>query len=94
MILLAMVTLAFAAQTALEQGVASMRRGDYAGAEAALRKAVSEQPSNARALVMLGHALAYQQKLEEAEAPFRRACDLHSLPPISPARFSAGSTTP
>jgi Tfp pilus assembly protein PilF len=70
------VVLLTGGQTALERGAEAVRQGDYAAAEAALERALREQPGNAQAHKALGMAYSAQEKHLLAEAPFQRACTL------------------
>lgn len=52
------------------------RRKDWAAAEQACRRALREEPKNARAYELLGMIFAAQERFESAEEPLRRACEL------------------
>jgi Tfp pilus assembly protein PilF len=63
-------------QSALDRGAEALRKQDPATAERQLREAVREQPSNVRALTLLGIAYIAQEKYPEAEDPLQKACAL------------------
>jgi TolB-like protein/Flp pilus assembly protein TadD len=61
---------------------------DWAAAEAALRRAVELDPSNASAYVVRGHALSQMHRGSEAELLMRRARELEPLEPLGIALSS------
>jgi TolB-like protein/Flp pilus assembly protein TadD len=61
---------------------------DWTAAEAAFRRAVELDPSNAAAHRTLGHALSQLQREDEARAAMRRARELEPLEPLSYALSS------
>ncbi|MDZ4797537.1 MAG: FG-GAP-like repeat-containing protein [Bryobacteraceae bacterium] len=60
----------------LQRGAEAFRKQDFPAAEAALRQAVSKNPS-ALGWKLLGLTYSAQEKYAAAEAPLRRACDLN-----------------
>lgn len=63
-------------QSPLDRGSEALRKQDPASAERELLEAVREEPSNVRALTLLGVAFIGQEKYSAAEQPLRKACAL------------------
>lgn len=64
------------ARASLRAGCNSYNAGDYAGAEARFREALSEDPRCTLAATYLGHTLFQCGRLTEAKAAWKRAHDL------------------
>ncbi|UPG84548.1 tetratricopeptide repeat protein [Luteibacter aegosomatis] len=63
-------------------------RGDYAGAEAALRQVVSEHPNSAKAHYVLAEVLAHEGNIGEAKAEASKAASLDPATHFTdPAKF-------
>lgn len=60
----------------LESAGAALRDGRYQDAEELLLDALAERPAEPKATLYLGIALGRQNRLDEAEAVLRRACEL------------------
>lgn len=60
-------------QALVQAGFQAQQQGDHAGAEAAYRRALSQQPEDAAALQLLGGLLRRQGDLVQAEALLRRS---------------------
>jgi len=60
----------------VEQGAAAYRARDLAGAEKHFRSATELDPSNLFGFMYLGNTLFYQQRYQEAIAPYERARQL------------------
>ncbi len=63
-------------QSALDRGAEALKKQDPATAERQLLEVVREQPSDARALTLLGVAYITQEKYSAAEEPLQKACAL------------------
>jgi TolB-like protein/Flp pilus assembly protein TadD len=61
---------------------------DWTAAEAAFRRAIGADPSNAAAYRSLGHALSQSGRQDEAESAMRRTRELEPLEPMSHALSS------
>jgi len=64
----------------IEAGIAAIKRGDAAGAEAIFRRILAAEPSRAQALHGLGKALQDQKRLEQSLLAFEAAGQAESTP--------------
>jgi hypothetical protein len=64
----------------IEAGIAAIKRGDAAGAEAIFRRILAAEPSRAQALHGLGKALQDQKQLEQSLLAFEAAGQAESTP--------------
>jgi len=85
-ILVALV--AYAQTSDYDRGVALVQKGDFEQAIPLLARAAESQPQDARTWKALGVAYAARGLYGEAEAPFRRACEL--APKLEDACYYAG----
>lgn len=82
------VALAVTAADSPKDVQALIARGDYAGAEAMLRQAVSEHPQSAKAHYVLAEVLAHEGNIGDAKAEAGKAASLDpSIRFTDPTRF-------
>ena len=65
----------------LEDGRNAFRHKDWLNAERLFLEAINSQPNRAWPYKWLGMTYAAQEKFEQAERPFRRACEIDSKEP-------------
>jgi tetratricopeptide (TPR) repeat protein len=76
------------ASTFIEKGWSRISLGDYTGAEAALQKALSLSPNDPQSESLLGWALMYQEKYDDALLNFQKV--LMRQPANALARINVG----
>lgn len=76
------------AQAPVELAQLHLRRGEAAAAEPLLRKALAQQPLEPSVHTALGEACQRQQRLDEAEAHYRRALELDAGHFVAHVRLS------
>jgi tetratricopeptide (TPR) repeat protein len=76
------------ASTFIEKGWSRISLGDYVGAEAALNKALSLSPNDPQSESLLGWALMYQEKYDDALLNFQKV--LMRQPANALARINVG----
>jgi len=82
------VALAATAADSPKDVQALIARGDYTGAEAMLRQAISEHPQSAKAHYVLAEVLAHEGNIGDAKAEAGKAASLDpSIRFTDPARF-------
>lgn len=75
-LLIALTSVAAHAADSPKDVQALIGRGDYAGAEAALRQAIADHPSSAKAHYVLAEVLAHEGNIGEAKAEANKAASL------------------
>lgn len=87
-LLIALTSMAASAADSPKDVQALIGRGDYAGAEAALRQAISEHPGSAKAHYVLAEVLAHEGNIGEAKTEASKAASLDPATHFTdPAKF-------
>jgi len=88
LVLLALTSVAASAADSPKDVQALIARGDYPGAETALRQAISEHPDSAKAHYVLAEVLAHEGNIGEAKTEATKAATLDpSTKFTDPAKF-------
>lgn len=88
LVLFALTSVAASAADSPKDIQALISRGDYAGAETALRQAVSEHPESAKAHYILAEVLAHEGNIGEAKTEASKAATLDPATKFTdPAKF-------
>jgi tetratricopeptide (TPR) repeat protein len=88
LVLLALTSVAASAEDTPKDIQALIARGDYSGAETALRQTISEHPTSAKAHYILAEVLAHEGNIGEAKTEATKAATLDPATKFTdPAKF-------